>query len=130
MIGKHAREWEASTRNAHCRALTSHLVRRAGEELPGLLASDVLLLDRDCQVRQQRQRVHILELKGPEHGSTPVARPMLRVLAVLDQLADKRLRVAARARLPERGQRGRILEDLLGAHGRQERDESDGTHEM
>lgn len=48
---------------------------------------------------------------------------MLRKLFILDELADEGVGVAIRARLPERGERRRVLEGLISERQRDGRDE-------
>lgn len=98
------------------------------KEFPGLLAIDVLLVLVHFEVDEQGEGVHILELHCPEHGAAPVVGPVLRVLPVCNQLAHERVRGSRRCRLPERSERVRVLEDLLGAGERHQHQREEGAH--
>ena len=95
---------------------TFQFLGRSVKELCGFLAIDIFLCQCHVQVHQQRERVHILELIGPEDRAAAVGGAVLRVFAVLNELADECLRRSTRCGLPERRQRVRVLEYLLGAH--------------
>ena len=107
---------------------TLHALFGAVEHVLRQLAARVGLLEVHLKMHVQRERVDVLELECPEQRPSAVARPVRRKVVVLDEDVDEPISVAGRGRLPDGGERRRVLAAGLGQQAREREEESEEAH--